>query len=642
MGLYATSVTFGAPVKPVAATDAEVRARIEDQRALIGEVPGEGSVLGVWVFGANTYAFRNKSGSASTGMYQSSSTGWTEIDLGQVLNFDGTTQNGEPVPGNIGSPTTIKGGTSGAEGALMGISYHGLWETGATGAMVLKDITGTFQDNEDLQMPLLAFNSGSIEIEEGDSIKGAASGQTATVTSVTLTGGAWDGSAAGQISVRDNSGTWNASEAIQVGGVTRANVNGASQPTNVKIAVADGVLYSQTINPGGTYEFVTYNFRGDTSGISMYGVNGVDKGFAFDGITFVKNFSGQPTDEPQHVHAHQKHLFYSYANGSIQNSSIIAPNKWATTTGAAELSIGDVVSGFSTEVNNVMSVFTRNDAYMLYGSSAADWSLRRFHAGAGAIPYTIQKMDQTFFLDDRGLTSIFTVQYFGDFQSAVASDKVDPYIQAKKENTVTSLRVRGKNQYRIYFDDKTGLEMTFINKTNQGLMPFTLVDQIVCTCSVEDTNGFEVLYGGFDDGYVRRLDSGTSFDGATVDSFIRSAYYHYDAPGMRKRFREVNLEINADTSTTLTVFPDYDFGGTFDPRTSPVSDAYTVNVTADDWNEDDVSNPDTGVTVVASQRLKINGIGTNMSLIIKNSSIYDKPITLQGAIVDYSPRGIRR
>ena len=52
MGLYATSVTFGAPVKPVAATDAEVRARIEDQRALIDIVPGEGGVLGVWVFGS--------------------------------------------------------------------------------------------------------------------------------------------------------------------------------------------------------------------------------------------------------------------------------------------------------------------------------------------------------------------------------------------------------------------------------------------------------------------------------------------------------------------------------------------------------------------------------------------------------------
>ena len=113
---------------------------------------------------------------------------------------------------------------------------------------------------------------------------------------------------------------------------------------------------------------------------------------------FVKHFTGQETDEPQHVHAHQKHLFYSYANGSIQNSSIIAPNKWSTITGAAELSIGDVVSGFSTEVNNVMSVFTRNDAYMLYGTSAADWSLRRFHAGAGAIPYTIQEDGSNIFL----------------------------------------------------------------------------------------------------------------------------------------------------------------------------------------------------------------------------------------------------
>ena len=60
------------------------------------------------------------------------------------------------------------------------------------------------------------------------------------------------------------------------------------------------------------------------------------------------------------------------------------------------------------------------------------------------------------------------------------------------------------------------------------------------------------------------------------------------------------------------------------------------------WTEEDISNSSTGVTVVASERIRINGIGTNMGLIITNSSIYDKPITLQGAIVDFSPRGIRR
>jgi len=332
----------------------------------------------------------------------------------------------------------------------------------------------------------------------------------------------------------------------------------------------------------------------------------------------------------------------SYPNGSIQHSSIAYPNQWSVITGAAELNVGDNVSGFSTEVNNVMSIFTRNNAYMLYGTSSADWDLRQFHAGAGAIAYTLQKMDQTFFLDDRGITSLFTVQYFGDFQSAVASDKIDPYIQSQKENSVGSMKVRGKNQYRIFFNDKTGLAMTFINKKNQGIMPFTMADQVVCLASVEDANGFEVLYGGFDDGYVRRLDSGNNFDGSEVDSFIRTAYYHYDSPGKRKRFRELNIEMNADTSTTLTVTPSYDFGGTFTPPSSPVSSSYEVTVTADEWNQDDISNSSTGITVVASERIKINGIGTNMGLIIANSSTYDKPITLQGAYVDYSSRGIRR
>jgi hypothetical protein len=646
MGVLATGLSYGPPVLRDATVDAslvsELQAAQEDQRAIISVVPGEGDVLGVWVYNGDVYAFRNKSGGATAGMYKSTSTGWDEVDLGTALNFDGTTTSGEPTPGDTGTPTTIVG-ASGAQGDLAGIAYHGLWETGAAGTMVLTNITGTFVDNENLTMPLLAFDTGSIEISAGDTITGASSGKTAIVTSVRVNSGDWDNDdVSGYLSVKDNSGTWTNSEAIQINGVQHALVNGASEPTAVTIAKADGTQYAQTLNPGGLYEFVTYNFRGETAGITMYGVNTVDKGFSWDGTVFIKQPTGMAVDTPEHIAAHQLHLFYSYPNGSIQHSSIAFPNQWSVITGAAELNVGDNVSGFSTEVNNVMSIFTRNNAYMLYGTSSADWDLRQFHAGAGAIAYTLQKMDQTFFLDDRGLTSLFTVQYFGDFQSAVASDKIDPYIQSQKENTVGSMKVRGKNQYRLFFNDKTGIAMTFINKKNQGIMPFTMTDQVTCLASVEDANGFEVLYGGFDDGYIRRLDSGNNFDGGEVASFIRTAYYHYDSPGKRKRFRELNLEMNADTSTTLTVTPDYDFGGTFTPPSSPVSSSYSVSVTADKWNQDDISNPNTGVTVVASERVKINGIGTNMGLIIANSSTYDKPITLQGAYVDYSSRGIRR
>ena len=646
MGLFATAISYGPPVLrdiyDGSTIVSEARTAIEDQRNKIGIVPGEGPVRGVWVFGANTYAFRNKTGGASAGMYKSTSTGWSEVDLGTALNFDASVVSGEPVPGDSGTPTTIVG-NGGAQGDLTGISYYGDWTTGAKGVMVLTNITGTFVDDEDLKMPLLAFDTGSVEISEGDSLVGGTSGKTATVTSVTITTGTIaGGDAEGFISVKNNSGTWTNSEPININGIQHALINGAAEPAEVAVASADGTQYAQSLTAGGQYEFTNYNFRGETSGATMYGANTVGKAFSWDGTTFIPIQTGMDTDTPEHIAAHQKHLFLSFPNGSIQHSSIVAPNKWSALTGAAELGIGDNVSGFSNEVNNVMSIFTKNEAYMLYGTSSADWELRKFHAGAGAIPYTLQKMDQTFFLDDRGITSIFTVQYFGDFQSSVASDKIDPYIQNKKDNAIGSLRVRGKNQYRLYFDDKTGVEMTFINKKNQGLMPFTIDHQVKCLVSAEDVNGFEVLYGGFDDGYVRRMDSGTSFDGGTVSSFVRSAYYHYDTPGSRKRFRELGLEVNADTSTTLTVTPDYDFGGTYTPNTSPISSSYSVSVTADQWTEADISNSSTGVTVVASERVKINGIGTNMGLIISNSSIYDKPITLQGAIVDFTPRGIRR
>ena len=641
MGLYATSLSYGPPVLRDADADAslvsELQSAIEDQRSNITIVPGEGSVLGVWVFSGDVYAFRNKSGSATAGMYKSTSTGWSEVDLGTALNFDGTTTNGEFV---VGSVVT---GAAGATGTVAAVSYSGLWETGAKGAVVLTGITGTFVDDENLSSPTLAFDAGATEIKKDDVITGATSGKTATVKQVTVASGAWaDGDAAGYFSITGNTGTWTDGEKIQVSSSDRADVNGASQPSSRTLAKADGTQYAQTLEPGGKYEFVTYNFTGTSGGIAMYGVNKVGKGFSYDGTAFIKINTGMITDVPEHIIAHKNHLFFSFPGGSVQHSSIRAPLQWSPITGAAEIALGDEVSGFSMEVKEVMSIFTRNDTYMLYGSSSADWQLNRFHQGSGAIPYTMQKMDQTFFLDDRGITSIFTVQYYGDFQASVASSNIDPYIQLKKDNATLSLKVREKNQYRLFFDDKTGLIMTYINRENIGIMPFTLSHQATCCCSGEDSNGFEVLYGGFEDGYVRRIDSGTSFDGETVASFIRTAYHNYGSPQVKKRFRSIGLEINADTATTLTVQPSFDYGGTYTPRSSPSASSYTVDVTADEWSGADISNSTAGVTVVASERVKINGIGTNMGMIIKNSSIYDKPITLQGAVVDYSTRGVRR
>lgn len=52
----------------------------ESARTLIEQVPGVGSILGIHVFKGKVYAFRNKTGAASAGMYVSSALGWVQID----------------------------------------------------------------------------------------------------------------------------------------------------------------------------------------------------------------------------------------------------------------------------------------------------------------------------------------------------------------------------------------------------------------------------------------------------------------------------------------------------------------------------------------------------------------------------------
>lgn len=70
---------------------------------------------------------------------------------------------------------------------------------------------------------VLPFKSGSSAINVGDTVTGATSGATATVTSVVLTAGSWGNSnAQGYLCVKNQSGTFQNNENLQVGGSNKA------------------------------------------------------------------------------------------------------------------------------------------------------------------------------------------------------------------------------------------------------------------------------------------------------------------------------------------------------------------------------------------------------------------------------------
>ena len=94
---------------------------------------------------------------------------------------------------------------------------------------------------------------------------------------------------------------------------------------------------SPTLLPNGKYEFVNANFGGSTAMRKMFGCDGVNKGFQFDGTTFTQITTGMASDVPQHVEFHKNYLWFSF-DASLQHSAIGDPLTWSAGVGAGDQS----------------------------------------------------------------------------------------------------------------------------------------------------------------------------------------------------------------------------------------------------------------------------------------------------------------
>lgn len=119
---------------------------IADARAQIEAVPGAGPILGTAVYNGTVYAFRNATDGNSARMFKATGLGWSPINLGTKLRFDAGLAE-------IQEGATIVGATSGAFAIVHRIiKQSGTWGSDAAGYIVTQTVTGTFQDNEVLNV----------------------------------------------------------------------------------------------------------------------------------------------------------------------------------------------------------------------------------------------------------------------------------------------------------------------------------------------------------------------------------------------------------------------------------------------------------------------------------------------------------
>lgn len=472
----------------------------------------------------------------------------------------------------------------------------------------------------------LEFNGGLREFTKGLVLTGRSSGATAIILQYYVDSGSWRmGDAAGVIYF----------EGISGGPFTD---NEIVEDPGTGYALADGDSASIELLSGGKFEFKNYNFKGSEHSVSMFGCDGVNKGFQWTGSSLIFIHTGMTGDTPQHIIAHKKHLFFSFTGGSLQHSSIGDPFEWSPILGASELAMGDAITGLSDIPGGVLAIFTRNATSVLYGSSSVDWELKSLSNEAGAISWSVQKMGRPIYLDDRGITTLAAIQQFGDFQNATLSKLIQPLVNAKKGLVVSSVRIKSKNQYRIFFSDESAWFVTFDGDAIGGIMPVDYGMVVQAIFSAEDANGNEVVYCGDIEGYIYQMDKGTSFDGDEIESYLKTAYNSAKSPEQKKRYRKLTIELDTGLSSEveLMFFPFLSFGQSDIAFSDPQSfkgagggGVWNIN----NWNNFYWSGPDSG-TIEGH----LTGTGKNIAFLFYSATAYEEPHTITSFNVHYSFR----
>ena len=228
--------------------------------------------------------------------------------------------------------------------------------------------------------------------------------------------------------------------------------------------------------PGGIYELGNYNFYGAADRIKMYGINGIGKGFEFDGTALTFISTGMIPDIPIKLTAHKKHLFFAFRGGSVQHSSIGDPLTWNPITGAAEIAVGDEVTDLIPAAPSNLIIMARNSVQVLYGNDATDWQLEALTSEAGALPYTAEKMGPVIYMDNRGIRSLDTTPSFGNFSLGTMTQLIAPIIRDRMSSgdlPVASCRVRSRDLYRLFFKNGQGLSV-YMGKKHPETMPIDL------------------------------------------------------------------------------------------------------------------------------------------------------------------------
>lgn len=467
----------------------------------------------------------------------------------------------------------------------------------------------------------LSFTVGATEPAEGATI--TRGGATATVKRVVLESGDFSlSTAAGRYIVSDVVGTFTAG-ALD-GGAGTIPAAGAG------VYIASPI----TLSPGGRVAADLYNFTASLDTKRLYGCDGVNREFEFDGTVYVPLTIDMPTRATV-VLCHKNHVFFGF-RGSIQHSGITTPYRYSVVSGAAELGTGDVVTGLLTvagsEDQAAMLVLCQDAAWVLFGNDSSNWQLTPLSREAGAAAYSAQDCGVSMVYDTPGFRAYKSTDRFGNFLWELESRLIEPLVQNK--TAVASMFSKALSRYRVFFNDGTAWSAT---PGSQG-WEWTTLDygrDIVLAHSTEVGGVTRTFYGDAE-GWVYEADIGRSFDGDNIVATLKLHFLSQRSPMLDKTYRYGLLETLAESPFLLRVAAEFDDGTAEKEMTAAFSARLFGRGAIYDQSLFDQAFYDTRRQ--DRRRVGIKGGGYAVAPIFISDSNDELPHTIKSVTMFYTPR----
>ncbi|WP_445012171.1 hypothetical protein [Vreelandella stevensii] len=367
------------------------------------------------------------------------------------------------------------------------------------------------------------------------------------------------------------------------------------------------------VHPG-RHEFDEGNAYATEAGRALYGVAG-GKPFELSADGTFTVLADAPSGANM-IALHRNHLFLGFEQGSLQFSGIGDPTSWdAATDGAGEIGVGQTLTGLLRGTGGVLHVLCRDSIQTLRFNSAEESALETTIPTSGARRHSAQSLISPYFINERGITNLSASDQFGDFTAFQPGKPVEPLFMGDGlANRVTaSATSKRKAQYRVWFDNKTGM---YLSPTGITVVQFP--HQVDVAHTGELSNGEEQLLFGDSDGHVYRLDHGDDFAGQPIRAYLTLAFNDLKSPSMRKRFRRAFWDIRSGTQATISIQPDYDYGRTETMRPRREFIDYLLGGGlwgVSNWNEFVWSVP-----VLGQEAMEVAGTGTAINFAIYSES----------------------